>query len=51
MIIFECTADSDNIVLDESEHSDFDWVDLKDAKSKLASFFHGEVVMFNNFSR
>ena len=45
-LIFLCKALSDEIKISH-EHSDFEWIDLKNCKEKLAEFFHSEVDTFH----
>jgi len=45
MIVFFCKRTNGYLKLSE-EHSEYEWIDLKICKEKLADFFHKEVDIF-----
>jgi len=50
MLLFLCRALSGEVKLTE-EHSDFEWVNVLESKSKLPEFFHPEIDSYINFYR
>ena len=47
MLIFLCKLNNNKDFQLSEEHSDFEWIDLKNCKEKLTDFFHKEVDIFN----
>ena len=49
MLVFLCKPKGGEIKLSE-EHECFDWMDIKDYKNKLNSFFHKEVHLYEKLN-
>jgi mutator protein MutT len=49
MIIFLCKP-QDDMIKASKEHTEYDWIDIKDCEKKLTKFFHKEVRIFKKFS-
>ena len=47
MLIFLCQALNQDVKLSE-EHTEYEWINLDEAKSKIGEFFHEDVDKFSN---
>jgi len=50
MIIFLCKPQEGELIKMSYEHTNFEWLDLKDVEKKITKFFHKEVRIFKKLS-